>query len=332
MPCYDIPGNAPPYYPQGIGACGDIDLDFGAAPNLIRGPDGRMLVGAGQKSGVYHVFDAKTMEPVWTQIVGPPTPLGGIVGSTAYDGDAVYGPITVPGYVWSLGQEGSLSLGGAGRRRRPLGRGGRGRQRRRLHDRPDRLPRRLRRPHRRPAGETAAAARRQQQPGFAVMGRRERRPAHRLRRGRHPRPSRGPRRRVHARRRSTISPEDVGETGGGLGGGGGDDGGGGGGGDEEGGGSDPPIIAGPGAASTSYATPVATTSVGGSLTSSTSIVAKHDVVSVEKGSDGRPLFSTPLIDLGETAPVEGLDRVSSGKSYEFFCSIHQGMRGTLSVR
>ena len=86
LPCYDVPGNAPPYYPQGIGACGDIDLDFGAAPNLFTGPDGRKLVGAGQKSGVYHVFDAKTMEPVWTQIVGPPTPGGGIVGSTAYDG------------------------------------------------------------------------------------------------------------------------------------------------------------------------------------------------------------------------------------------------------
>ena len=52
-----------------------------------RGPDGRKLVGAGQKSGVYHVFDAKTMEPVWTQIVGPPTAVGGIVGSTAYDGE-----------------------------------------------------------------------------------------------------------------------------------------------------------------------------------------------------------------------------------------------------
>jgi len=49
LPCYDIPGNAPPYYPQGIGSCGDIDLDFGAAPNLIEGEDGRTLVGNGQK-------------------------------------------------------------------------------------------------------------------------------------------------------------------------------------------------------------------------------------------------------------------------------------------
>src|SRR4051812_47289806 len=102
MPCYDIPGNPPPYYPQGIGSCGDIDLDFGAAPNLIDGPDGRKLVGAGQKSGVYHVFDAHTMKPVASQIVGPPSAVGGIVGSTAYDGQSVYGPVTAPGYLWSV--------------------------------------------------------------------------------------------------------------------------------------------------------------------------------------------------------------------------------------
>ena len=28
--------------------------------------------------------------------------VGGIVGSTAYDGRSIYGPITVPGYLWSL--------------------------------------------------------------------------------------------------------------------------------------------------------------------------------------------------------------------------------------
>ncbi len=105
-PCHDIPGNPPPYYPQGIGSCGDIDLDFGASPNLFKDEKGRKLVGAGQKSGVYHVFDAKTMKPVWTQIVGPPGALGGIVGSTAHDGKSVYGPITAPGYMWSIDSAG----------------------------------------------------------------------------------------------------------------------------------------------------------------------------------------------------------------------------------
>ncbi len=89
---------------------------------------------------------------------------------------------------------------------------------------------------------------------------------------------------------------------------------------------------GPAAASTSYATPVATTAVGGTLEFVNLDLAKHDVQSTEKAPDGTPLFSTPLIDLGETAPVEGLDRVQAGRAYEFFCSIHPGMRGTLNVR
>jgi polyvinyl alcohol dehydrogenase (cytochrome) len=329
LPCYDVPGNAPPYYPQGIGACGDIDLDFGAAPNLITGPDGRKLVGAGQKSGVYHVFDAKTMEPVWTQIVGPPTAVGGIVGSTAYDGNAIYGPITVPGYVWSLGLEGSYRWAapvgdgahwgeavavangvvyttdltgfldaydartGALLAKRPLLLGG----------------------SNNPASLSWGGVSVARHTVYAAVGIRGLSEGH-----------------VVAFMRGGVNDigEDVGETIGGIGGGG--DGGGGGGGGEGGTGTDAPIIAGPGGASTSYATPVATSSVGGSIDFVNLDVAKHDVTAVEKGSDGRPLFFTPLIDLGETAPVEGLDRVTSGRAYEFFCSIHPGMRGTLSIR
>ncbi|MDQ1694746.1 MAG: hypothetical protein QOJ03_99 [Frankiaceae bacterium] len=101
-PCVDIPGNPAPYYPQGIGACGDLDLDFGASPNLIREPNGKLLVGAGQKSGVYHLVDTKTMKGKWNTPVGPPSAVGGIVGSTAYDGKSIYGPVTVGGYAWSL--------------------------------------------------------------------------------------------------------------------------------------------------------------------------------------------------------------------------------------
>ena len=90
---------------------------------------------------------------------------------------------------------------------------------------------------------------------------------------------------------------DIGETLGGLGGGGG----GGGGGTGASGGVDAPI-AGPGATSSGYATPVASTNVDGSIQFANLDVAKHDVTAVEKGPDGRPLFNTPLIDLGETAP------------------------------
>ncbi|WP_438290563.1 outer membrane protein assembly factor BamB family protein [Streptomyces sp. HUAS TT7] len=43
-------------------ACLQQDLDFGAAPNLLRGPTGELLVGELQKSGIYHVVRADSME------------------------------------------------------------------------------------------------------------------------------------------------------------------------------------------------------------------------------------------------------------------------------
>ena len=86
-------------------------------------PTGRKLVGAGQKSGVYHVVrradDGAGVDPD-RRAAGA---LGGIVGSTAYDGQSVFGPITVPGYLWSLDAgDGAHRWVAPGRRRRPLGR------------------------------------------------------------------------------------------------------------------------------------------------------------------------------------------------------------------
>jgi len=102
LPCVAIPGNPPPYYPQGVGSCGQIDLDFGSSPNLMHAPDGSLRVGEGQKSGAYHIIDAATMSRRSITVVGPPGSVGGIVGSTAFDGSAVYGPVTEGGYLWSL--------------------------------------------------------------------------------------------------------------------------------------------------------------------------------------------------------------------------------------
>lgn len=84
------------------------DYDFGASPNLIITPKGRRLVGEGQKSGVYWALDRKTMKPVWNAVAGPGTPVvGGVVGSTAYDRKAIYGPITSGGLIWGLNVNGS---------------------------------------------------------------------------------------------------------------------------------------------------------------------------------------------------------------------------------
>jgi hypothetical protein len=323
LPCQDFPGNNPPYYPQGIGACGDIDLDFGASANLFTDATGRKLVGVGQKSGVYHVFDAATMKFVWSQIVGPPTPVGGIVGSTAYDGESVFGPVTVPGYLWSVsgtdgahrwisptadgahwGESVSVANGvaytvdltgfldafdartGVPLAKRPLLLGGTG------------TPLSL-------SWGGVSVARNTIYAAVGITG---------LDEGF-----------VVAFRRGGVGDAvgDVEKTVADVLGGGGPSGplpaG-------------PGIVAGPGAASSSYATPVMVTSVGGPLSFTNLDLPQHDVVSVDKGAGGAPIFRTPLIGLGQTVPVEGLDAVQAGRTYEFFCSIHPGMRGNLIVR
>jgi plastocyanin len=103
-----------------------------------------------------------------------------------------------------------------------------------------------------------------------------------------------------------------------------------------GGGGDVPagatIVAGPGAASSTYATPVMVTQVGGPLSFTNLDLPQHDVTADEAGPDGRPLFHTPLIGIGQTVPVEGLDQVQSGRTYGFYCTLHPGMRGSLIVR
>jgi polyvinyl alcohol dehydrogenase (cytochrome) len=81
--------------------CANLDLDFGATPNLWWDGNTRM-VGAGQKSGVYHAMRAADMEPVWKTLVGHPSAVGGIVGSAAFDGRYIYGPHTTVGYLWAL--------------------------------------------------------------------------------------------------------------------------------------------------------------------------------------------------------------------------------------
>jgi plastocyanin len=74
------------------------------------------------------------------------------------------------------------------------------------------------------------------------------------------------------------------------------------------------------------------TQVGGPLSFVNLDPVQHDVVSDEKGTDGKPLFASPLVGLGSAVPVDGLDKVQSGRSYMFHCSVHPGMRGTLVVR
>ena len=58
--------------------------------------------------------------------------------------------------------------------------------------------------------------------------------------------------------------------------------------------------------------------------------AKHNVVSVDDGPDGGPLFASPLVDPDENAEVEGTQYLEA-RSYRFICTIHSGMEGNLQV-
>ncbi len=333
-PCFDIPGNPAPYYPQGVGECGDLDLDFGASANLFTDETGRRLVGVGQKSGVYHVIDAETMEPVWQSIVGPPSAVGGIVGSTAIDDGAVYGPIVPAGYLWSVDRASGLQ-----RWVSPVGDGAhwgnpvalangvvytvdlRG-----FLDAYDaetgaplaQLPMKVN-------SDTGAdpllswggvaVARNTVYAAVGMTGL--------------------PNGYVIAYRPTQELPvpevPDPGELptlpDGGVG---------------------PRIVSVAQAQFYGYATPAMVVQADGTLEYTNLDIVKHDVVQDVKadgfgGSSDAPwcgeytqlpecpLFRTPLLGLGETAAVDGLDRLEPGATYGWYCTLHPGMKGTLVV-
>jgi polyvinyl alcohol dehydrogenase (cytochrome) len=83
-------------------ACGQLDLDFGASPNLFR-IGGREVVGDLQKAGVYHVADAASMAPVWSTVVGA-TCQACNAASTAVDGTHVLGESTPGGVMFGLAE------------------------------------------------------------------------------------------------------------------------------------------------------------------------------------------------------------------------------------
>lgn len=84
--------------------CLQLDLDFGAPPNLFRDSSGRLLVGDLQKAGVYHAVDAASMDGVWKATVGGSCAACNAAAWASDDG-AVVGA-TAPGATMvSLGQD-----------------------------------------------------------------------------------------------------------------------------------------------------------------------------------------------------------------------------------
>ena len=90
-------------------ACFQLDLDFGASPNLFAGTGG-LVVGELQKSGVYHAIDAGTMKAAWTTPIGGPCAACN-AASTAVDGAGIYGVGTPGGVMVSLSRTGAYRWG-----------------------------------------------------------------------------------------------------------------------------------------------------------------------------------------------------------------------------
>jgi plastocyanin len=79
-----------------------------------------------------------------------------------------------------------------------------------------------------------------------------------------------------------------------------------------------------------YVSPVHVIPQGTSITYTNVDLPLHDVIARQNGPDGKPLFASRLVSLGQSAPVLGVEALPPG-SYPFTCSLHNGMNATLEV-
>jgi plastocyanin len=97
----------------------------------------------------------------------------------------------------------------------------------------------------------------------------------------------------------------------------------------------------PGSWLSNYVPPAAAATVGGALTLINLDIQYHDFVADQAyGPDSQPwcvtfragscpLFWSPLIATGETTSVLGLENLVAGQVYQYYCTIHPPMRGSL---
>jgi FtsP/CotA-like multicopper oxidase with cupredoxin domain len=90
------------------------------------------------------------------------------------------------------------------------------------------------------------------------------------------------------------------------------------------------IVVGAGGATAGYTTKLAVEPQGTPLTFYDLDQLAHTVTSVDRDADGQPLFDGGALP-GSTAVIAGVDRLRAG-SYNFFCSFHPNMTGTLVVQ
>ena len=78
-----------------------------------------------------------------------------------------------------------------------------------------------------------------------------------------------------------------------------------------------------------YSSSVVTIDQGEALFFRNADLNRHDLVSKDQAG-GKPIFSTPLLSTGGEAVVQGVQQLKGG-SYQFFCTVHTYMTGTLTV-
>jgi plastocyanin len=98
------------------------------------------------------------------------------------------------------------------------------------------------------------------------------------------------------------------------------------------------VVAGPQAAVTDYVTQQLVSTAGTVVTFANIDTTTHDVTSratrtvVIKGRKKQvPLFASPITSNGELTKIVGTDKLKPG-TYDFFCSLHPAMTGTLTVQ
>lgn len=104
-------------------------------------------------------------------------------------------------------------------------------------------------------------------------------------------------------------------------------------------------LAGPGGFAVGFATPVVIAPAATGLTFVNGDIQPHNVIANETFLSKKvakknawckdypkgkcPAFWSETVPLGETAEVLGLENLTTGEQYSFFCSIHPAMVGTL---
>jgi plastocyanin len=306
-------------WPIGRFSCAQFDYNFLASPNLWTSSDGRQMLGALQKSGVYTAVYTDTMEKAWEATIGMPC-FGCNLSSSAVDKDGIYVAVTggnlyslnrdTGAVQWAVPQTGTFRYNGVAVANGIVYS---------LNDATGSLQ----------AFETSRGVMLLNHSFMDDTGQSMNDMGN----------SSGvsvARNMVFATSQadgaSTLFALKVGATGDPNGDGG--DGGGkqppddeeppsdGGGGDSSGEGQ---IATGPGAANYGYLTPFVEISQGGKVSYSNLDGVKHNVAS----PDG--LFRSELADAGTTVPVEGVEKLKPG-TYKFICEPHPGMKGELTVR